>query len=415
MKHLFRYGAAPLLLALTACPAAKPDQTQTSARSGSPAAAAAPLADFRQPGYAQYRGLVAGAADSLTLCLTVLPAQPGSATGGIAGNYFGADGELHDIQQLSEPRPVPDSLRLVHYPPDALSNPNDQPATRWLLRRQPDGRLVGTVGGQAAVLWPVRPVLGFTAQSFADSVAAFPGQASSPYGHVSLQTLVPVGTSAVAQAVAGHLNQMLRGDSLPGSPAPTAPRQWQQQRAAFLKEYRADAKAMAVEPIPTDPDEAESYAASLRYESQSSVDVLCQQGPLLSVRFTNSEYTGGAHGNYGSAVYSFDLRTGRWLTYNELFRPEARQRLLPLLDRGVRRTVGLGANEPLDSVLLVKQMPLTKNVCLVPGGVLFVYAPYEIAAYALGEVQVFVPLAEVHPLLREGLPLPGSGGAVARR
>jgi hypothetical protein len=51
----------------------------------------------------------------------------------------------------------------------------------------------------------------------------------------------------------------------------------------------------------------------------------------------------------------------------------------------------------------------------VPGGVLFVYTPYEIAAYALGEIKVFVPLAAVRPLLREGLPLPSQSGGLARR
>ena len=109
---------------------------------------------------------------------------------------------------------------------------------------------------------------------------------------------------------------------------------------------------MAVEPVPT--DSAADYLAGLRYDSQSGVVVVCQQGNLLSLRFTNYEYSGGAHGNLGSAVHSFDLRTGRWLTYHAIFRPEARQRLLPLLDR-VRRTLGIGAGERLENALLVKK------------------------------------------------------------
>ena len=44
-----------------------------------------------------------------------------------------------------------------------------------------------------------------------------------------------------------------------------------------------------------------------------------------------------------------------------------------------------------------------------------VYVLYEISAYALGEISVFVPLAELRPLLREGLPLPGAGTHVAWR
>lgn len=83
----------------------------------------------------------------------------------------------------------------------------------------------------------------------------------------------------------------------------------------------------------------------------------------------------------------------------------------------MRRTLSSGARERLDKYLLAREMTFTKNVCLVPGGVLFVYAPYETAAYALGEIAVFVPLAEVRPLLHEGLPLPArrvSTGVVKR-
>lgn len=199
---------------------------------------------------------------------------------------------------------------------------------------------------------PVRPALGFTVQSFADSMAALPGRANSPYGHLSLQTLVPVGNSPVALAVAADISRILRGDSLPDQPVLPLPRLWQQQRAAFREAYRAEAVAMAVEPVPT--DSAADYLAGLRYDSQSGVVVVCQQGNLLSLRFTNYEYSGGAHGNLGSAVHSFDLRTGRWLTYHAIFRPEARQRLLPLLDR-VRRTLGIGAGERLENALLVKK------------------------------------------------------------
>jgi hypothetical protein len=60
-------------------------------------------------------------------------------------------------------------------------------------------------------------------------------------------------------------------------------------------------------------------------------------------------------------------------------------------------------------------MRLTINACLTPGGALFAYVPYEITAYALGEVSVFVPLAELRPLLREGLPLPNVAARVAKR
>ena len=54
-------------------------------------------------------------------------------------------------------------------------------------------------------------------------------------------------------------------------------------------------------------------------------------------------------------------------------------------------------------------------MCLTPGGALFVYAPYEIAPYSVGEVLVVVPLTELRPLLREGLPLPEVDASATQR
>ena len=48
------------------------------------------------------------------------------------------------------------------------------------------------------------------------------------------------------------------------------------------------------------------------------------------------------------------------------------------------------------------------------GGPLFIHQPYKIASYAQGGVRVFLPLAEVWPLLRENLPLPGASGVAVR-
>lgn len=405
--------AAPLLVALTACPAPKKDPAQ---RTAAPAPA---LADFRRPGYAQYRGQLAGAPDSVALHLTITPPHPGSeATGGISGYYYGADGEPHELQQASGKGLDPDSLVLTYDDRAVLDGNGNEQETRWRLRRQPDGRLVGTVGGRAVQLRPVRPALALAVRAFADSIAAFPGKAHSPYGQIGLQTLVPLGASPVALAMGANIRRQQRGDTLPNQPVPALARLWRQQRAEFSKSYREDAAGLAEDLAanPPDPaDSADAYSPSLRYESQSSASVICQQGDLLSLRFFDYGYSGGAHGNFGSTLRSFDLRTGRVLTFDAIFRPAARTQLLPLLERGVRRALGIGANERLDTKLMDNKMRLTTNVCLTPGGVLFGYVPYEITAYALGEVSVFVPLAELRPLLREGLPLPEAGSHVARR
>jgi len=152
-----------------------------------------------------------------------------------------------------------------------------------------------------------------------------------------------------------------------------------------------------------------AYGIGMNYEDQTATYVLYQQGNLLSLGFFHYNYSGGAHGNYGTTGASYDLRTGRRLRYDGIFRPTAKAQLSALLGQAVRPLVGLAPSDPLDKQLFVKQMPVTHNVFLTAGGAVFTYQPYEIAAYAQGEVRVFVPMAKLRPLLREGLPLPATG------
>jgi hypothetical protein len=190
-------------------------------------------------------------------------------------------------------------------------------------------------------------------------------------------------------------------DYLDKGPAPASLKAlWQQRRTAFSKFYREDAQAMvANQPLDSVPD------YTLRYIRAQAMDVYCNESDLLSVGFTRYSYSGGAHGGYGTAAASYDLRSGRALQFADIFLPAAHTRLVPVLNRAVRRTMGLEQDEPLDEMLFVKQMPVTHNVYLTPDGVIFIYLPYEIASYAQGEIRVFVPYAEVRGLLRPGLPV----------
>ena len=92
----------------------------------------------------------------------------------------------------------------------------------------------------------------------------------------------------------------------------------------------------------------------------------------------------------------------------------AKPRLEKLLGQYVGPSLGLGANAPLSKLLLVKTLPVTRNVYLTSGGAVFVYLPYEIAAYAYGQISVFVPFSAMQGLLKPGLPV-GSSAALATR
>ncbi|TDN38450.1 DUF3298 domain-containing protein [Hymenobacter sp. UV11] len=393
------------LVSLAGCntqtsPATTPAQATRPQQAGPPA---------NSPGtdYQVYRTQLPGQADSVTLHLVTAPRGfDATGTAGRFGSYYGPAGRPYTLQ--GQPSAAPDSVVLFETSPEKAIDPNGS-TLYWRLRRQPGGDLAGAVGQQPVRLRLVRPAAGaltFVVHYFADSVAAFPREARSPKAHLSVQALVPVGQP---QTLATSILSGLRGDTIDGIPSTSLAALYKQQRQNYFKNYHEDAADSR--PTPADTAGIGAYAPGLTYENQTAAYVLYQQGNLLSLGFFRYDYSGGAHGNYGTTAASYDLRTGRRLRYADIFQPAAARQLPALLARAVRPLVGLQANEPLDKQLMVNTIPVTHNVFLTEGGAVFIYQPYEIASYAQGEIRVFLPLSELRPLLREGLPLPASGVA----
>lgn len=401
------------LVGLAACNS----PSSTPATTSKASAPAAPVAtEVNSPGtsYHMYRALLPGQTDSITLYLLTAPRSFDLLGTGHFGSYYGPAGHPYTLQ--GQPSAAPDSVVLFETSPEKAISPNGS-TLYWRLRRQPGrGDLAGTVGGQPARLRLVPPRAGaltFVVRYFADSVAAYPQDAKSPKGHLSLQALLPTGgDGALRQTLKDNLLTDLRGDTLNGLPPITLSALYKEQRQQFFKGYREDATDSRL--APADTAGIGPYAAGLSYEDQTATYVLYHQADLLSLEFFHYDFSGGAHGNYGSTGASYDLRTGRRLRYADIFRPAAARQLPALLDQAVRPLVGLATGEPLDKQLFVKQMPITRNVYLTAGGVVFIYQPYEIASYAQGEVRVFLPIAELRPLLRAGLPLPEASGVASR-
>ena len=405
------------LLALAAChtQTSQPAATDAAATADAPATSPATVTNSPGTAYQVYRTLLPGQADSITLHLVSAPRSFSDAqTAGRYGSYYGPDG--HPYSLMGQPSAAPDSVILFDTSPEKAVGPTGDDLF-WRLRRQPGrGDLAGTVGGQPVRLRAVVPAAGaltFAVRYFADSAAAFPGEAKSPVGRISVQALVPLGgEEKELTTLEASMLRDLRGDTLDGLPATTLTALYKQQRQQFFQEYRQDATDSR--PAPADTAGVGPYGIGMNYEDQTATYVLYQQGNLLSLGFYHYNFSGGAHGNYALTPASYDLRTGRRLRYEDIFRPTAAQQLPALLGQAVRPQLNLRPGESLDKQLFVSKMPVTHQVFLTATGAVFIYQPYEIASYAQGEITVFVPLAALRPLLREGLPLPVASGVAAR-
>lgn len=392
-------SCAALGLLLAACQSGSEKKQPAAAQPPATAAPSAAPADSPGTWYRQYRGVLPGSADSITLQLQAWPRQTNdSESAGVTGCFAGPDGQPFQLNGDYGTAHAADSVVLIDYNPEHMAA-EAQSGPVWRLRRQ-GAELTGTIDGRPVRLREARPLgsMQLVSKYFQDSTAAFPGKPTSPHARLSILALQPVGpaTSLLRDNMLRHL----RGDTLENQDAPRLDELWAKQLRAYAADYRQDAGERQQE---MSGDTLPSYALS--YDAQTMMYVLWNQAPLLSIGYFNYSYTGGAHGSYGTATVTYDTRTGRALHYADIFRPDAKARLGALLDQAARRQLRLAPTAALDGPLFVPHVPVTSNVFLTSGGATFVYTPYEIASFAQGEIRLFLPFSELRPLLNPELPV----------
>ncbi|WP_461104938.1 DUF3298 and DUF4163 domain-containing protein [Spirosoma koreense] len=138
------------------------------------------------------------------------------------------------------------------------------------------------------------------------------------------------------------------------------------------------------------------------WELKTSADTLHANAKTLTVRFETYAYTGGAHPNANLSFYNFDRETGRMLTLADMVTDTTA--LLGAVEKAFRSQQELQPQVNLEEqgyFLRDGHFFLPANVGMNQEGLVFYYNPYEIAAYAVGPIQVTVPYAQLNGILRD--------------
>lgn len=143
-------------------------------------------------------------------------------------------------------------------------------------------------------------------------------------------------------------------------------------------------------------DDGPHYFLNREYETIGNV--LFNQNGYLVLSMYSYAYTGGAHGNYGTSMYCFDVTARKQLSLGDLLSIDSTT-MQQLLEQHYRKQYAVPAPTPLNTRLFVKKLEPNKNFYFSPKGLGFSYSPYEIASYADGEIKVWVPFAELKPYL----------------
>jgi hypothetical protein len=226
---------------------------------------------------------------------------------------------------------------------------------------------------------------------FTDSTRALKGRAE-PMARFQATVCWPTGTSPreafIRQEILGCLGT--EGD-MAADPIAKA----RAARTAYFAEYAGQVKAVL-------PAEILEMPQSFTWSRDIRVSPASLAGDLLSLDGFMYEYTGGAHGLGASQYKVLDLAKLRVMRQGDLLTDEGIRALPRLLEKHFRRIWKVQPGTKLDEAgLLVDRIEAeTYNFFLTERAVIFSFAPYEIAAYAYGEVQIAVPFVELKPYLR---------------
>ena len=114
------------------------------------------------------------------------------------------------------------------------------------------------------------------------------------------------------------------------------------------------------------------------------------------------EYTGGAHGNRYLLIQNYDLETGDMVNEQDLFIDDYYEPLKTLLLNAlIAQTDNAESKRDLRRMgYSVADVVPNENFYVTKEGITYVYNPYEIAPYAMGCIEIFLPWETVRPLIR---------------
>lgn len=135
------------------------------------------------------------------------------------------------------------------------------------------------------------------------------------------------------------------------------------------------------------------------YYSGVAMDVIINDNDWLVMELSGSEYTGGAHGNYGVSYMNVDMQQKRVWKIEDVMTVDS-NKLNLLLEQEARRYFAMTAAEKIEERLLTDKVLPNGNICITPTGINFVYNPYEIASYADGIIRLFIPFGQIKGLLK---------------
>ncbi|SDI39917.1 Protein of unknown function [Chryseobacterium taeanense] len=137
---------------------------------------------------------------------------------------------------------------------------------------------------------------------------------------------------------------------------------------------------------------------SQEWYSDMTMSLKSKVNDYLHIQYLWSSYEGGAHGNYGFLERVFDLKNNKKLELKDITSmPKAKIEALLMKNINKINSGTTDSNGKVNNseMLLVDVIPATGNFYFDEKNLYFHYSPYEIAAYAAGDIAIPISWEEL--------------------
>ncbi len=272
------------------------------------------------------------------------------------------------------------------YPPE-----HKDPLDKWYVTIQGDSIVGIWVNGDSSKSFPIQlkeeyaeGIMRFGIVSVEESLPYKEG-VTDPAAEVSYTVILPLDRSEGASFVRSVVAQTIGCDTSTENMQDCI----QQKIEVYKNMYRQTM---------TDLDADMDNSPMNNWEESINLSVVYNANDIVVLDRGHYEYSGGAHGNYSNDYTNIDARNQKVMKLADMMHVDS-ARIVQIITPQLRKRFNIKKGQSLRAYLFSDELYVPGNYYINHKGITFSYGLYEIASYADGIIEVFVPYNEIMDLL----------------
>ncbi|MDR0347909.1 MAG: RsiV family protein [Tannerella sp.] len=135
--------------------------------------------------------------------------------------------------------------------------------------------------------------------------------------------------------------------------------------------------------------------------------IIYNKNNLISFTVNRIYYKGGVHDAHKYMNYVIDLRTGKRITEKDIFIDDYKEELASIIVHEIALQNNAGRIEDLENMgfFNIAEISPNKNFYINDDGINYTFNEFDIAAYIIGPIDVYIPYEKIQHILRKESPV----------